>query len=123
MLHLILHVLIPGICAAILALYVPVLRLSVLPAQRGVWRLLSIWAWLLVGMVVDLDHLLANPIYDPERCSIGFHPLHSAVATVFYVIGLVVAWPRAQNPGWCRFALVLTGVILHLILDALDCIF
>ena len=26
-------------------------------------------------MFIDLDHLLANPIFDPNRCSINFHPL------------------------------------------------
>ena len=37
-------------------------------------------------MFVDLDHLLANPIYDPCRCSIGFHPLHNYFAIVIYLI-------------------------------------
>ena len=31
---------------------------------------------MIATMVVDLDHLLADPIYSPTRCSIGFHPLH-----------------------------------------------
>ena len=26
---------------------------------------------------VDFDHLLAEPVFDPNRCSLGFHPLHS----------------------------------------------
>ena len=29
---------------------------------------------MLLTMLVDLDHLLANPIFDPNRCSINFHP-------------------------------------------------
>lgn len=32
---------------------------------------------LLATMLVDLDHLLAEPIFQADRCSIGFHPLHS----------------------------------------------
>ena len=28
-------------------------------------------------MLVDVDHLLANPIFDTNRCSINFHPLHT----------------------------------------------
>ena len=28
-------------------------------------------------MLMDLDHLLADPVFDPNRCSIGFHPLHT----------------------------------------------
>jgi hypothetical protein len=35
---------------------------------------------MLATMLVDLDHLLADPIYDPNRCGIGFHPLHTAPA-------------------------------------------
>ena len=31
---------------------------------------------MMATMLVDLDHLFADPIYDPDRCSIGFHPLH-----------------------------------------------
>ena len=27
----------------------------------------------ILSMLVDADHLLANPIFDPCRCSIGFH--------------------------------------------------
>ena len=32
---------------------------------------------MLATMVVDLDHLLATPVFAPHRMSIGFHPLHS----------------------------------------------
>ena len=28
-------------------------------------------------MLVDVDHLLATPIFDANRCSINFHPLHT----------------------------------------------
>ena len=31
---------------------------------------------LLAGILLDLDHLLANPIVDPNRCSVGYHLLH-----------------------------------------------
>ena len=37
-------------------------------------------------MAVDLDHLLADPIFDPHRMSIGFHPLHSYPAIAVYVL-------------------------------------
>ena len=32
---------------------------------------------MLATMVIDLDHLLATPVFAPHRMSIGFHPLHS----------------------------------------------
>jgi len=41
-------------------------------------------------ILVDLDHLLATPIFDPERCSIGFHPLHSIVAIILYACALCI---------------------------------
>ena len=28
---------------------------------------------MLTTMLIDLDHLLANPVFDPDRCSINFH--------------------------------------------------
>ena len=38
---------------------------------------LRVYLLLLATMVIDLDHLLVRPIFDPERCSVGFHLLHS----------------------------------------------
>ena len=63
-------------------------------------------------MIVDVDHLLANPIYDPDRCSIGFHPLHTAPAVAVYV--LLAAWPKTRLVG--------IGLLLHMALDLGDCI-
>jgi len=40
---------------------------------------------LLATMLVDLDHLLATPIFSPNRCSINFHPLHTYYAMAVYV--------------------------------------
>ena len=66
---------------------------------------------LIATMLVDLDHLLATPIYDPERCSIAFHPLHS-----FWAIGLYLAlcFPKQTR-------LVGVGLMIHMALDSLDC--
>ena len=62
-------------------------------------------------MVVDLDHLLADPIYDPDRCSMGFHPLHTAPAVAVYV--LLAAWPKTRLVG--------VGLLIHMALDWVDC--
>ncbi len=72
------------------------------------WRA---WFILLLTMLVDLDHLLATPIFDPGRCSIGFHPLHSHIAIAVYLSLLV--FPKTR--------LVAIGLVLHMITDALDC--
>ena len=69
------------------------------------------WLLLLLGWVIDLDHLLADPIYAPDRCSIGFHPLHRMPAIVVYVLLLL---PR-------RTRLLAIGLLVHMGLDALDC--
>jgi hypothetical protein len=71
-------------------------------------------AWLIMfsTMLVDLDHLLADPIYDPQRCGIGFHPLHSYPAIAAYTLFLVPKMTR----------LVALGLVIHMALDALDCV-
>src|SRR5690606_30324863 len=52
-------------------------------------RFASAWLLMLLGWLIDLDHLLADPVYAPNRCSIGFHPLHTAPAIAVYA-GLCV---------------------------------
>jgi len=73
---------------------------------------LKAWLIMVATMVVDLDHLLADPIYDPDRCSIGFHPLHSWPAIAAYA-GLT-AWPKARLIG--------LGLLIHMALDGIDCL-
>lgn len=66
---------------------------------------------MLATMLVDLDHLLADPVYDPGRCGIGFHPLHTAPAIAGYAALLFV--PAARLVG--------AGLLIHMTLDLLDC--
>ena len=96
LLHLALHVAVPGLVAWIF--------------YRPRWR----WSWLvmLLTMLVDADHLLADPIFDPNRCSIGFHPLHTTPAIVAYT-GLALLR---------RTRLIGLGLLIHMALDALDCL-
>ena len=69
---------------------------------------------IMVGtMVIDLDHLLADPIFDPGRCSIGVHPLHSLWAGIVYG-GLLAV------PSW-KWRAVAVGCLWHLCTDAIDC--
>jgi hypothetical protein len=84
-------------------------------------------AILLATMLVDLDHLLADPTYDPERCSIGFHPLHSVPAIALYVV--LVALPLAlrlkavipHRATVRTLHLVGVGLLIHMALDLGDC--
>ncbi len=96
MLHLALHLVVPGLVAAVFV--------------RGRWR--RAWLVMVATMLVDVDHLLATPVYDAARCSIGFHPLHGPLAIVLYG---ALALPRATR-------LVGVGLLLHMALDGLDCI-
>jgi hypothetical protein len=72
----------------------------------------KIWFTLISANLIDLDHLLADTVYDPNRCSIAFHPLHSYVAIVLYVTLLVPERTRVIG----------LGLIIHILLDALDCV-
>lgn len=97
----------------------PILHLvlhAVVPAAVAfAWyrdRFLRAWLCLLAGWLIDLDHLLADPVYVPDRCSIGFHPLHTAPAVLAYT---ALAIPR-------RTRLLALGLLIHVALDALDCL-
>ena len=74
------------------------------------------WVVMTAVMVVDLDHLLADPVFDPNRCSIGFHPLHTAVAIAGY--GLLALLPDSRVLRW-----VGVGLLIHMGLDGVDCLF
>lgn len=96
MLHIALHFIVPAILAG--CVY-----------RRSWYRAFTVMS---ATMVVDIDHLLADPIYDPARCSIGFHPLHSALPIAVYV---ALCWPKKTR-------LVGLGLLIHMGLDALDCV-
>jgi hypothetical protein len=64
--------------------------------------------------LIDLDHLLASPIFDPDRCSIGFHLLHGWEAAIAYLLMLAI-------PRWWVRALGL-GALWHLAIDWGDCL-
>ncbi len=97
MFHIVLHLLVPLLVAGLF--------------YRKAW--LKAWLVMLLTLLVDLDHLLAEPIYDPNRCSIGFHPLHHPGLIAVYV--LMVLFPKTRLLG--------LGLVIHMALDALDCQF
>ena len=94
--HLILHFIVPGIAARW--------------GFKGQWK--KAWAIMLATMIVDLDHLLASPIFDPNRCSIGFHPLHSYPAILCYLAMALI--PKSRIIG--------VGLLIHMALDGIDCL-
>jgi len=67
---------------------------------------------MIAALLIDLDHLLADPVYDPDRCSIGFHPLHQYPMMIVYIVLSV----------WSKTRLIGVGLVIHLLLDGLDCL-
>jgi len=67
---------------------------------------------MLATMLVDLDHLLADPIFSPDRCSIGFHPLHSEWAIGIYFI--LLFFPKSR--------IIAIGLLYHMLTDYQDCL-
>ena len=94
-LHMILHFLVPAALAR---------AVGNEGWQKRTWQALS-------GMIIDLDHLVATPILDPNRCSVGFHPLHTEWAAIAYIV--LSLFPITRWFG--------IGLVVHLILDSLDC--
>ncbi|MGS2726294.1 DUF6122 family protein [Psychroserpens sp. BH13MA-6] len=66
---------------------------------------------MLLAFVIDLDHLLATPLFDPNRCSINFHPLHSYYAFAAYLLLTLIKKTR----------IIGLGLLIHLLADQFDC--
>ena len=94
--HYSLHFLVPGIIAWVFF--------------KENWK--KAWLLMLATMLVDLDHLLSNPIYLPNRCSINFHILHSYYAIILYVLIFFFK----------KFRIVAIGLLFHMFTDFIDCL-
>ncbi|OUS16503.1 hypothetical protein A9Q93_05665 [Nonlabens dokdonensis] len=68
---------------------------------------------LLATMLVDIDHLLATPIFEANRCSINYHPLHSYYAMLVYAALLFFRKP---------FKIIGIGLLFHMLTDFIDCL-
>lgn len=68
---------------------------------------------LLAGILIDVDHALANPIFDPNRCSVDFHPLHTYWAIFIYFLFLFFKKTRIFG----------IALLIHIIADIVDCFF
>ena len=95
MIHMILHFLVPALVARLL--------------YANVWQ--RAYLLMLATILVDLDHLVATPIYDATRCSIGFHPLHQPWFILIYCLLCIHKKTR----------LIGIGLLIHMLLDSVDC--
>lgn len=97
--HVVMHFVVPGVFALAIS------RFTTLTFGRT-------FLLLLASLLIDLDHLLATPVFDPNRCSVGFHPLHTWPAILAYAALLLPAMTR----------LIAVGLLIHIGLDATDCV-
>ena len=83
---------------------------------RAIWPANRLRAGLVIASAnfIDIDHLLADPIFDPNRCSIGFHLLHGWEAALGFAALLFVPrwWVRAFG----------IGALWHLAVDYGECL-
>ena len=77
---------------------------------REDWK--RVYIILLATMLVDLDHLIASPIFQADRCSINFHPLHTYYAMAVYIVLLFFKGPSR---------IIGIGLLFHMFTDGLDC--
>lgn len=73
------------------------------------WKLA--YSIFLLTMLVDLDHLMAIPLFDACRCSINFHPLHTWPAILGYTALSFIP----------KIRLIAIGLLMHMATDLLDC--
>ena len=73
------------------------------------WK--KVWMVFILTMLVDLDHVVADPLFDATRCSINFHPLHSYYAILVYVVFLY--FKKTRIPA--------IGLLFHMLTDFTDC--
>jgi hypothetical protein len=78
---------------------------------REDWR--RVYLILLATMLVDLDHLVASPIFQADRCSINFHFLHTYYAMVVYALLLFFRKP---------FNIIGIGLLFHMVTDFIVCL-
>ncbi|MGV6832056.1 MAG: DUF6122 family protein [bacterium] len=79
---------------------------------RKDWK--KVYLILIATMLVDIDHLLADPIFQANRCSINFHPFHTYYAMIVYVLLLFFKKP---------FHIIGIGLLFHMLTDFTDCMF
>ena len=95
--HYTLHLLFPGLIAWVLF--------------KNQWK--RAWLIMLATMLVDLDHLFAYPdVFVPDRCGIGFHPLHSYYAIAIYFA--LLFFPKTR--------IISVGLLFHMLTDFQDCL-
>ncbi|ERJ79338.1 hypothetical protein HMPREF0653_00673 [Prevotella disiens JCM 6334 = ATCC 29426] len=84
---------------------------------KGERKIKAFWI-LMATILIDLDHLLATPMFNPYRCSVGFHPLHSYFMVAIYVLMCVLPLQKLHLPWWIRPLGI--GLLFHILTDLQD---
>lgn len=77
---------------------------------KPIW--LKAYLIMIACILIDLDHLLATPIFDANRCSLNFHPLHSYLAIGCYILLSLIKKSRLLG----------LGLLIHILADSIDCL-
>lgn len=93
--HYGMHLLVPGFFAYIF--------------YRKQWK--EVWLIFILTILVDLDHIVATPIFSATRCSINYHIFHSYIAITIYFMMLI---PKKTR-------IIAIGLLFHMLTDWLDC--
>lgn len=75
------------------------------------FKSLNVFCQLLLANLIDLDHLLSQPMYDPLRCSLNNHLFHKTWLLPVYALGTLT-----------RFRYFFLSLLGHLLVDYLGCI-
>ena len=76
---------------------------------KAKWKI--VYLIFIATMLVDVDHFLATPIFEANRCSINYHPLHSYYAIAIYFMLLFFKKTR----------IIALGLLMHMLADFVDC--
>ncbi|MFL1896873.1 DUF6122 family protein [Aquimarina sp. 2-A2] len=76
---------------------------------RKEWK--QVYIFFLLAMLIDIDHLWAQPIFDPDRCSVGYHTFHSTIAIAIYFLLLL---PKKSR-------ILAIALLWHITTDTIDC--
>lgn len=104
-----------GIVHYALHFVAPLLLAWALFPRERLWRAYGV---MLLTMLVDLDHLLADPIFDPGRLSVGFHLLHRWPLVALYAVMCFLPYKRWGLSWWWRAVGV--GLTFHMLTDLQD---
>ena len=102
--HMILHFLVPFMVA------------------KTAWKENWLFPFIIMALTitVDFDHLLVDPIFDTNRCGLGFHPLHSWPAMAVYIIAIFSPSLRIVTLGLLIHMELFVGTLTNSVISSVN---